>query len=78
MRHIISCVLLIAIWLCSMASVIWVLAFGGRGLVLIAGGTIAAVITVTLAEEFVEWRSRPRGKVQEASPVQRQLLPPAS
>jgi ABC-type glucose/galactose transport system permease subunit len=58
-----------------MASVVWVLAFGGAGLVLFAGGTIAAGITVALAEEFVEWRSRPRGKVQEASPVERRLLP---
>jgi hypothetical protein len=54
-----------------MASVIWVLHFGGFNLMLLAGGCIAAVPTVVLAEEFVEWRSRTRGKVSEASPVKR-------
>jgi hypothetical protein len=52
--------------------------FGGFNLMLIAGGCIAAVSTVVLAEEFVEWRSRTKGKASEASPVQRQLLPPAA
>jgi hypothetical protein len=36
-----------------------------------AGECIAAVSTVVLAEEFVEWRSRTKGKVSEASPVKR-------
>jgi hypothetical protein len=78
MRQIISSVLLVAMCIGSMASVIWVLNFGGFNLMLIAGGCIAAVSTVVLAEEFVEWRSRTKGKVSEASPVQRQLLPPAA
>jgi hypothetical protein len=70
MRQIIYSVLLVAMCIGSMASVIWVLNFGGFNLMLIAGGCIAAVSTVVLAEEFVEWRSRPRGKAPEASPVQ--------
>jgi hypothetical protein len=78
MRQIIYSVLLVAMCIGSMASVIWVLSFGGFNLMLIAGGCIAAVSTVVLAEEFVEWRSRTKGKVSEASPVQRQLLPPAA
>jgi hypothetical protein len=45
---------------------------------LIAGGFVAAVSTLALAQEFVEWRSRTKGKVSEASLVQRQLLPPAA
>jgi hypothetical protein len=71
MRQIISSVLLVAMCTGSMASVIWVLHFGGFNLMLLAGGCIAAVSTVVLAEEFVEWRSRTRGKVTEASPVKR-------
>jgi len=74
MRQIIYCVLLIAIWLCSTASVICVLNFGGLGLVLIAGACFASVFSsVALAKEFVEWRHH-----TEASPVKRLLLPPAS
>jgi hypothetical protein len=72
MRQIISCVLLVAMWIGSMASVIWVFNLGGFKLMLIVGGCIAAVSTVALADEFVEWRSRPK-----ASPVKR-LLPPAA
>jgi len=78
MRQIIYSVLLVAMCTGSMASVIWILNFGGFNLMLLAGGCIAAVSTVVLAEEFVEWRSRTEGKVSEASPVQRQLLPPAA
>jgi hypothetical protein len=62
MRQIISSVLLVAMCTGSMASVIWVLNFGGFNLMLIAGGCIAAISTVVLAEECVEWRSRTRGK----------------
>jgi hypothetical protein len=69
MRQIIYSVLVVAMCIGSMASVIWVLSFGGFNLMLIAGGCIAAVSTVVLAEEFVEWRSRTRGKVLETSPV---------
>jgi hypothetical protein len=71
MRQIISSVLLVAMCIGSMASVIWVLNSSGFNLMLIAGGCIAAVSTVVLAEEFVEWRSRTKGKVSEASPVKR-------
>ena len=69
MRQIISSVLLVAMCIGSMASVIWVLNFGGFKLMLVAGGCIAAASTVVLVEEFVEWRSRTRGKVLETSPV---------
>ena len=69
MRQIIYSVLLVAMCIGSVASVIWVLSFGGFNLMLIGGGCIAAVSTVVLAEEFVEWRSRTKGKVSEASPV---------
>jgi hypothetical protein len=71
MRQIVSSMLMVAMCIGSMASVIWVLNFGGFNLMLIAGGCIAAASTVALAEEFIEWRSRPRGKVSEASPVKR-------
>jgi hypothetical protein len=64
--------LLIAIWICVMGIVIAVLDSGGPKWLLIVGAFVAAVSTVALVEEFVEWRSGP------ASPVQRQLLPPAS
>ena len=71
MRHIVISVLLVAMCTGSMASVIWVLNFGGVNLLLLAGECIAAISTVVLAEEFVEWRSRIRRKVSEASPVKR-------
>jgi hypothetical protein len=60
MRQIISSVLLVAMCIGSMASVIWVLNFGGFNLLLLGGECIAAISTVVLAEEFVEWRFRPR------------------
>ena len=60
MRQIVTSVLLVAMCIGSMASVIWVLNFSGFNLLLLAGECIAAVSTVVLAEEFVEWRSRPR------------------
>jgi hypothetical protein len=59
MRQIISViygVLLIAIWLCVMGIVITVLDSGGPKWLLAAAGFVAAVSTVALAEEFVEWR----------------------
>ena len=68
MRQIVTSVLLVAMCIGSMASVIWILNFNGFNLLLLAGECIAAVSTVVLAEEFVEWRSRTRGKVSEASP----------
>jgi hypothetical protein len=71
MRQIVTSVLLVAMCIGSMASVIWVLNFNGFNLLLLAGECIAAVPTVVLAEEFVEWRSRTRGKVSEASPFKR-------
>ena len=41
---------------------------------LVAGGCVASFISsVALVEEFVEWHRH-----SEASPVQRELLPPAS
>jgi hypothetical protein len=78
MRQIISVmygVLLIAIWLCVMGIVIAVLDSGGPKWLLAAAGFVAAVSTVALAEEFVEWRSRPKA---ETSPVKRRLLPPTA
>jgi hypothetical protein len=72
MRQVIYCASLIAIWLCSTATVICVLSFGGLGLVLSAGACFAFFVsTVALAEEFVEWRRH-----TEPSPVKRLLLPP--
>ena len=74
MHHIIYCGLLIATWICSTASVIWVLNFGGLNWVLVAGGCVASFVSsVALVEELVEWHRH-----SEASPVQRQSLPPAS
>jgi hypothetical protein len=65
MRHIIYCVLLIATWICSTASVIWVLNFGGLKWMLLAGACFASFISsVALAEEFVEWHRH-----SEASPT---------
>src|SRR5262249_7043349 len=60
--------------MCSMASVIWLLSsFVGFEFLLVAGGCFVAFASiVTLAEELVEWH-----RYREASPVQRQLLPPA-
>jgi hypothetical protein len=63
MRQIISSVcgaLLIAIWICVMGIVIAVLDGGGPKWLLAAAGFVAATITVTLVEEFVEWRSHPK------------------
>ena len=60
MRQIISSVygaLLIAIWIGVMGIVVAVL---DSPEMLIAGGLVAAILTVALAQEFVEWRSRPR------------------
>jgi hypothetical protein len=72
MRQVIYCASLIAIWLCSTATVICVLSFGGLGLVLSAGACFAFFVsTAALAEEFVEWRRH-----TEPSPVKRLLLPP--
>jgi hypothetical protein len=74
MRQIIYRVLLIATWICSTASVIWVLNFGGLKWMLVAGACFASFIsTVALAEELVEWQRH-----SEASPARRQLLPPAA
>jgi hypothetical protein len=74
MLRIIYCLLLLVISICSMATVIWLLSFIGFELLLVAGACfIAFASIVTLAEELVEWRRR-----REASPVQRQLLPPAT
>jgi hypothetical protein len=73
MQQLIYCVSLIAIWLCSMATVICFLNFGGLGLVLIAGAGFASFVSsVALIEEFVEWRRH-----TEPPPVKRLLLPPA-
>ena len=73
MLRIIYCLLLLSIWICSTATAIWLLSFVGFELLLIAGGCFAAFASiVTLLEQLVEWRRH-----TEASPVQRQLLPPA-
>jgi hypothetical protein len=78
MRQIISIIygmLLIAIWICVMGIVIAVLDSGGPKWLLVAGGFVAAVSTLALVEEFVEWRSRPKGKAVDTLPMQ--LVPPA-
>jgi len=65
MRHIIYCALLIATWLCSTASVIWVLDFGGLKWMLLAGACFASFVSsVALTAEFTEWRCH-----SEASPI---------
>ena len=68
MRQIIYGVLPLVIWICSMASVKWLLSsFVGFELLLVAGGCfVAFASSVTLAEELVEWRRH-----REASSVQR-------
>jgi len=63
MRQVVSSVLMVAMCIGSMASVICILNFSRFNLVLIAGGCIAAVLAAALADEFVEWRSRPKRKV---------------
>jgi hypothetical protein len=65
MRQIIYRVLFIATWMCSTASVIWVLNFGGFKWMLLAGGCVASFISsVALAEEFAELHRH-----SEASPT---------
>jgi len=71
MRKIVTSVLMVAMCIGSMASVVWLLNFGGFNLLLLAGECIAAASTAVLAEEFIEWRSRSRGSVSEALPVKR-------
>jgi hypothetical protein len=74
MHHIIYCALLIATWLCSTASVVWVLNFGGLNWMLVAGACVASFVSsVALVEELVE-----RRRHTEPSPLKRLLLPPAS
>ena len=74
MLRIIYSLLLLVIFLCSAATVIWLLSFIGFELLLVAGACfVAFASSVSLAEELVEWRRH-----REASLVQRQLLPPAS
>jgi hypothetical protein len=71
MLRIIYRLLLLAISVCSMATVIWLLSFMGFELLLFAGGCfIAFTSSLTLAEEFVEWRRR--------RALHGELLPPAS
>jgi hypothetical protein len=68
MRQIIYCALLIATWIGSTASVIWVLNFGGLKWMLLAGACFASFISsIALVEEFFEWHRH-----SEASPVRRQ------
>ena len=64
MRQIISSVygvLLIAIWIGVMGIVIAVWDSGGPKWLLAAAAFVAATITVTLVQEFSEWRSRHLG-----------------
>jgi uncharacterized membrane protein YjjP (DUF1212 family) len=68
MRQIISSVygaLLIAIWIGVMGTVIAVLDSGEPKWLLVVAGFVAATITVTLVQEFIEWRSRPRKNALE-------------
>ena len=63
MRQIFSSVygaLLIAIWIGVMGTVIAVLDSGEPKWLLVVAGFVAATVTVTLVQEFIEWRSRPR------------------
>src|SRR6478736_1502664 len=68
MRQIVSSVygaLLIAIWICVMGIVIAVLDSGEPKWLLVAAGFVAATVTVTLVQEFIEWCSRPRKSALE-------------
>jgi uncharacterized membrane protein YjjP (DUF1212 family) len=68
MRQIISSVygaLLIAIWIGVMGTVIAVLDSGEPKWLLVVAGFVAATVTVTLVQEFIEWRSRPRKNALE-------------
>jgi uncharacterized membrane protein YjjP (DUF1212 family) len=68
MRQIISSVygaLLIAIWIGVMGTVIAVLDSGEPKWLLVVAGFVAATITVTLVQEFIEWRSRTRKNALE-------------
>jgi hypothetical protein len=58
-------VLLIAVWICVMGIVIAVLDSGGPNWLLLAAGFVAAVSTVALVQEFLEWRSGPKGEGQK-------------
>jgi hypothetical protein len=60
MRQIISCMLLAAVWLGSLASVIWFLNISSFTLMLFGGGIIAVATAIALTEEFNEWRRRHR------------------
>jgi NADH:ubiquinone oxidoreductase subunit 6 (subunit J) len=71
MLRIIYSLLLLVIFLCSAASVIWLLSFVGFELLLLVGACFVAFTSaVTLAEELVEWRRR--------RALHGELLPPAS
>ena len=64
MTQILSCLLLAAVWLGSLASVIWFLNIGGYTLMLLGGGIIAVATALAVAEEFNEWCRRHRVKRQ--------------
>jgi hypothetical protein len=68
MRQIISIiygVLLVAIWVCVMGIVIAVLDSGGPNWLLLAAGFVAAVSSVALVEELLEWRPGPKAEGQK-------------
>ena len=75
MRQVIYCVSLIAICLCSTATITCFLNFGDAlGLVLIASAGFPFFFSsVALVEELVEWHRH-----SEASPLKRLSLPPVS
>ena len=68
MGQILSCLLLAAVWLGSLASAIWFLNIGSYTLMLLGGGIIAVATTIALTEEFNEWRRR-HHRVQRQSPA---------
>ena len=68
MRQILSCLLLAAVWLGSLASVIWFLNIGGYTLMLLGSGIIIVATALAVAEESNEWRRR-HHRVQRQSPA---------
>ena len=72
MRQIISTVCVV-LWI-----VIWIFVMGiaiadwdGDGPKMLAtGGLVATATTIGLTQELAEWRSRPKGKVSAAPPIQ--------
>jgi hypothetical protein len=69
MRKLIGYALLTAMWFGGMAALVWVLLFGGKILFAADGGILAAIATVTLAEDVAEWLHKPKAKGPAQDPA---------